>query len=558
MSKGKEKVVEIDDDELGFLPSLLTDPAFDPGIPLEPVRSSVGTSTRRMSPQTTFTSGSNGEDGSSGSEGTSSENGEGESGEVSPSGTSRPEERGTVGGKKDTPSRPPRGNVTLFLESFKYGLICCQSEPTVDEVKHLYQLKSSPKDAGWYYFQSNTKSRKPITDLPTDGSGTWKKKFFFAGGPWGQVAQINGKDCHIPPRFTVPVSWGVHFPLKPTKLKRVEAVLANSCSSRELLTIYNLLESRLVLPGHKMEDAVIGALTRKRSRPQTTKKDQNKDAPTAKRANIVQRVSPLKTLPPAPAKVGETSGVSTDPASSSPPVGPRSRLPDSRAEHLVPYLNELSKLVSKKDLEDFDGCTLGELVGAMQYSAFHLSCMTTYYKAKVGRYDRKMKEDIQSATTRADEAEKKAGELNIKNMKLIEQESLAQAKAITLDEELTRVKEDLQRQKAMYEAQLESLRDSHQAQVENLAKEADTQYDQGLRHSYRCIMAVLGKQHPDLKMDDLAAGVAQHMDEEAAKEDAEGVEPIVLEEENTPPRAIPADVGEASTPRMQLVIPPCT
>ncbi|KAH9672852.1 hypothetical protein KPL70_017895 [Citrus sinensis] len=117
-----------------------------------------------------------------------------------------------------------------------------------------------------------------------------------------------------------------------------------------------------------------------------------------------------------------------------------------------------------------------------------------------------------------------------------------------LEEELTKVKEDLQRQKAMYEAQLESLRDSHRVRVENLEKEADNQYDQGLRHSYRCIMAVLGKQHPDLKIDDLAAGVAQHMDEEAAKEDAEGVEPIVIEEENSPPRAVPADVGEASPP----------
>ncbi|KAL9432202.1 hypothetical protein AB3S75_027257 [Citrus x aurantiifolia] len=128
----------------------------------------------------------------------------------------------------------------------------------------------------------------------------------------------------------------------------------------------------------------------------------------------------------------------------------------------------------------------------------------------------------------------------------MEQESLAQAKAITLEEELIKVREDLQRQKAMYEAQLESLCDSHRAQVENLEREADNQYDQGLRHSYRCIMAVLGKQHPDLKMSDLAAGVAQHMDEEAAKEDAKGVEPIVVEEENSPPHAVPADVGEAS------------
>ncbi|XP_024039485.1 uncharacterized protein LOC112098097 [Citrus clementina] len=434
-----------------------------------------------------------------------------------------------VPGKKDTPSRYPRGYVTLFLESFKYGLRCplqpyfarilnelnlapgqlnpngwrvlsglfilwdrcCQSGPTVDEVKHLYQLKSSPKDAG---------------------------------------------------------SWGVHFPLEPDQLKRVETVLANSCSSRELLTTYNVLESRLVTTDSGMEDAVIEALTRKRPRPQAAKRDQNKDAPTAKWVNVGQQVLPLKTLPPPPAKTGETSGAATDPASSSPPVGPRPRLSDNRAEHLVPYMNELSKLVSKKDLEDFDGCTLGELVGAMQYSAFHLSCMATYYKAKVGRYDRKMKEDIQSAMTRADAAEKKVGDLNLENLKLIERESLAQANAITLKEELTKVKEDLQKQKAMYEAQLESLRDSHRVQVENLEKEADNQYDQGLRHSYRCIMAVLGKQHPDLKMDDLATGVAQHMDEEAAKEDVEEVEPIVVEEDNSPPHAVPADVGEASTP----------
>ena len=48
---------------------------------------------------------------------------------------------------------------------------CCQSEPTVDEIKHMYQLKSSPKDAGWYYFQSSTKTRKSITNLPTGGGG---------------------------------------------------------------------------------------------------------------------------------------------------------------------------------------------------------------------------------------------------------------------------------------------------------------------------------------------------------------------------------------------------
>ncbi|KAK9174952.1 hypothetical protein WN944_026956 [Citrus x changshan-huyou] len=105
----------------------------------------------------------------------------------------------------------------------------------------------------------------------------------------------------------------------------------------------------------------------------------------------------------------------------------------------------------------------------------------------------------------------------------------SRSKKYKLDLTLRLVKEDLQRQKATYEAQPESLKDSHQVQVENLENEADNQYNQGLRRSYRCIMAVLGKQHPDLKMDELAIGVAQYMDEEAAKADVKELEPNATE-----------------------------
>ena len=96
MSKGKEKVVEIDDDELDFLPSLLADLAFDLGIPLEPIRSGVGTSARRMSPQITSSSGNSGDKGSSGSEDTLSEDQGDDSGEMSSPGTSGPDKRSTI------------------------------------------------------------------------------------------------------------------------------------------------------------------------------------------------------------------------------------------------------------------------------------------------------------------------------------------------------------------------------------------------------------------------------------------------------------------------------
>ncbi|XP_024046699.1 uncharacterized protein LOC112101037 [Citrus clementina] len=434
MSKGKEKTIEIDDDELDFLPSLLADSGFDPGIPLEPIRSSVGTSAKRMSPQTTSSTSNSGDEGSSGSKDTLSEDQGEDAGEMSSPEMSRPDRKNRIGSralsehypidfitctttvdeldnlrarydilddiplriqrKKDTPSRPPRGYVTLFLESFKLEMRCCQSAPTVDEVNHLYQLKSSPKDAGWYYFQSSTKTRKPITDLPTGGGGNWKKKFFFARDPWGQVAHIDGKNYCVPSRFVVPGSWGVHYPLQPDPLIEVEAVLANSCSGRDLLSTYNLFESHLVHTDLKMKDAVIGALTRKRPRPHTAKHDQNKGALFAKWVNTAEQVPLLRTLPPPPTKAGESSGTTTDPNSPPPPTWSKPRLPDNRPEHLVPYISKFSRLVSKKDLEDFDGSTLNELVGAMQYSAFYLGCMVTYYKAKVGRYDRKMRDSI--------------------------------------------------------------------------------------------------------------------------------------------------------------------
>lgn len=66
-------------------------------------------------------------------------------------------------------------------------------------------------------------------------------------------------------------------------------------------------------------------------------------------------------------------------------------------------------------------------------------------------------------------------------------------KAITLEDELSKVKEDLEAHKATYESQLESIRASHQAQIEHLEGEVDNQYDEGIRHAYQCIMVVLKK-----------------------------------------------------------------
>lgn len=146
-----------------------------------------------------------------------------------------------VPGKGNVPSRPPKWYVMMHLESFKVGARlplqsyfarilggmhmapgqlhpngwrvlsamfvlwerCGSEEPSLVEVKHLYQLRSSPKEAGWYYFMSSSAKRKPITRFPSSCKN-WKNKFFFAGGNWCPAARSLGGDIYLPTHFVTP------------------------------------------------------------------------------------------------------------------------------------------------------------------------------------------------------------------------------------------------------------------------------------------------------------------------------------------------------------------
>ena len=75
----------------------------------------------------------------------------------------------------------------------------------------------------------------------------------------------------------------------------------------------------------------------------------------------------------------------------------------------------------------------------------------------------------------------------------------------------------------------------------------DDNYSDGLRHSYRCIMAVLERQHPNLKMDELTMSVIDYINEKAAKEDREEIRLNATEKTTSPPPHAPIDVVEVST-----------
>ncbi|XP_024035538.1 uncharacterized protein LOC107177061 [Citrus sinensis] len=146
-----------------------------------------------------------------------------------------------VPGKCDFLSWPPKGHVTMHLESFRLRVRlplqryfikilggmhlapgqlhpngwrvlsamfvlwerCGSEEPSLVEVKHLYQLRSSLREAGWYYFISSSTKRKPITGFPSLCKN-WKNKFFFAGGNWCPAVRSLGGDIYLPTHFVTP------------------------------------------------------------------------------------------------------------------------------------------------------------------------------------------------------------------------------------------------------------------------------------------------------------------------------------------------------------------
>ena len=158
------------------------------------------------------------------------------------------------------------------------------------EVKHLYQLRISPREAGWYYFMSSSAKRKPITGFPSSCKN-WKNKFFFAGGNWCPAIHSLGGDIHLPTRFVTPgclffcilhfsdryllgsltlfilsESWGLIKNLDDTPLLNVKTALVNASTCQDLLSSTNLVRSRLVDVAAGMDNKILSAMSRKRAR----------------------------------------------------------------------------------------------------------------------------------------------------------------------------------------------------------------------------------------------------------------------------------------------------
>ncbi|XP_024033565.1 uncharacterized protein LOC112095693 [Citrus clementina] len=456
-----------------------------------------------------------------------------------------------VPGKGDIPNRPPRGYVTMHLESFKLGARlplqryfakilggmhlapgqlhpngwrvlsamyvlwerCGLEEPSLVEVKHLYQLRSSPKEAGWYYFMSSSAKRKPITGFPSSCKN-WKNKFFFAGGNWCPAAHSLGE------------SWGLIGGLEDRHLLQVETTLLNASTCQDLLSSTNLVGSGLVDIAVGMDSKILSAMTRKRGR--TSSSSSNPPPPPPKKSSVGPSKALVPALPPPPPrksggeKVAEKSSeVSTRSGDRSSPLPAR-----DQGDYLTPYQRDYGKSMGPKMVQDIESMNLNELAGSVQRVSFKLATIVSCYKNRVTRHERKLQaenQDLKKRVESADRSKEKLAELNKQVTELEEKVAITESTTSKLEGELGDLKSDLQ----AAQSERDTLRTALEGEIKSLEEQLaeakgksadvddrlDAEYDSRVAFSYKCIMSVLKEEYPELDMSKLEAGVERYMAE---------------------------------------------
>ena len=413
-----------------------------------------------------------------------------------------------IPGKGDVPSRPSRGHVTMHLESFKLGARlplqpyfarilggmhlapgqlhpngrrvlsamyvmwerCGLEELSLVEVKYLYQLKSSPREAGRYYFMSSSAKRKPITGFPSSCTN-WKNKFFFVGGNWCPAIHPLGGAIHLPTRFVTPSrsffcilyfsdryllnsltlfvlseSWGLINNLDDRPLLQVETALVNASTYQDLLSSTNLVGSRLVDVAVGMDNKILSAMTRKRGRVPSSS---NNPSPPLNKPNVGPSKAPAPALPVSPPRKNGGEKVSDKGPEVSIQSGDRSTPLPSRdqGDYLTPYQRDYGKSVEPKMVKDIESMSLGELASSVQRVSFKLATLASCYKNMSTRHEMRLQADNQDLKKKADSAnrsKKKLAELHKQITDLKEKVSVVESNSSKLEGKLGDLKSDLQ------------------------------------------------------------------------------------------------------------------
>ncbi|XP_024046641.1 uncharacterized protein LOC107178109 [Citrus sinensis] len=425
-----------------------------------------------------------------------------------------------VPGKGDVPSRPPRGYVTMHLESFRLGARLPFQRYFAKILGGMHLAPGQLHPNGWRVLSamfvlwercgsvSSSAKRKPITDFPSSCKNQ-KNKFFFAGGNWCPAAHSLGGDIYLPTHFVtqgrlffayvffqLPLigffnlvcfseSWGFIKDLEDQPLVQVETALVNASTCQDLLSLTNLVGSGLVDIAAGMDNKILSAMSRTRG---WAPSNSSNPPPPPKKTSVGPSKAPVAALPPPPPR--KSGGEKT--SDKSPEVsfqsGDRSSPLPSRdqGDYLSPYQKDYKKSVGPKMVKDIESMNLSELAASVQRVSFRLATMVSCYKTGSARHERKLQADNQELRKKveyADRSKEKLAELNN------ERDTLRTA----LEGEIKSLNEQLAEEKGK------------SADVDD---RLDAEYNSGVAFSYKCIMSMLKEEYPELDMSKLEEGEA--------------------------------------------------
>ncbi|XP_024047977.1 uncharacterized protein LOC112101550 [Citrus clementina] len=355
-----------------------------------------------------------------------------------------------VPGKGDVPSRPPREYVTMHLESFRLGARlplqryfakilggmhltpgqqhpngwrvlsamyvlwerCRSEEPSLVEVKYLYQLRSSPKEAE---------------------------------------------------------SWGLIGGLENRPLLQVETALVNASTCQDLLSPTSLVGSGLVDITAGMDNKILSAMTKKRGRAPSSSSN---PPPPLKKVSVGPSKASVPALPPPPPYKSVREKTTDKSSEVSTRSGDRSsHLPArDQGDYLTPYKRDYGKSVGPKMVQDIESMNINKLAGSVQRVSFKLATIVSCYKNRITRQERKLQaenQDLKKRVESADRSKEKLAELNRQITELEEKVAVAESTSSKFEGELGDLKSNLQ----ATQSERDTLRTALEGEIKSLSEQ---------------------------------------------------------------------------------------
>ena len=225
----------------------------------------------------------------------------------------------------------------------------------------------------------------------------------------------------------------------------VKTALVNASTYQDLLSPTNLVGSRLLDVAAGMDNKILSAMTKKRSRAPSSSSN---PPPPSKKTNVGPPKTSAPALPPPPPRKNGGEKVSDKSPEVSIHSGDRFSLlpPQDQGDYLTPYQRDYGKSVGPKIVKDIESMNLGELAGFVQRVSFKLATPVSCYKNRAMRHERRLQavnHDLKMKVESADRSKEKLLNLHKQIMDLEEKVAMTESTSTKLEGELGDLKYDL-------------------------------------------------------------------------------------------------------------------